>query len=66
MFLGIVFNCSMENVVCVCAASLVGEEISKETKWACDRAEIAAWCCWTYEGGMFAVCSESYVCRWRK
>ena len=24
MFLGILFNCSMENVVCVCAASLIG------------------------------------------
>ena len=32
VFLGIVFICSMENVVCVCAASLVGEVVSIETK----------------------------------
>ena len=31
MFLGIVFICSMENVVCVCAASVVGKVVSKET-----------------------------------
>ena len=36
MFLGIVFNCSMENVVCVCAASLV---VSGETKWRYDGVE---------------------------
>ena len=42
MFLGIVFNESMEYRVCVCAASLVGKEISKETKWSYERAEIAA------------------------
>ena len=30
MFLGVVFICSMENVVCVCAASLVGEVVSIE------------------------------------
>ena len=29
MFLGIVFICSMEYVVCVCAASLVGKVVSK-------------------------------------
>ena len=36
MFIEIVFICSMENVVCVCAASLV---VSKETKWRYDRVE---------------------------
>ena len=35
MFLGIVFIRSMENVVCVCAASLV---VSKETKWRYEKA----------------------------
>ena len=30
----IVFNGSMENRVCVCAASLVGKERSKGTKWS--------------------------------
>ena len=39
MFLRIVFICSMENVVCVCAASLV---VSKETKWRYDRVVKAA------------------------
>ena len=39
MFLGIVFICSMENVVCVCAASLV---VSKETKWSYEKVEKAA------------------------
>ena len=29
MFLRIVFICSMENVVCVCTASLVGKVVSK-------------------------------------
>ena len=29
MFLGIVFICSIEYVVCVCAASLVGKVVSK-------------------------------------
>ena len=32
MFLGIVFFCSMEYRICVCAASLVEKERSKETK----------------------------------
>ena len=32
----------MENRVCVCAASLVGKERSKETKWIYERVEIAA------------------------
>ena len=36
------FNDSMEYRVCVCAASLVGKERSKETKWSYDRVEIAA------------------------
>ena len=30
----------MENVVCVCAASLIGK-VSKETKWRYDRVEKA-------------------------
>ena len=33
----IVFNGSMDNRVCVCAASLVGKERSKETKWSYER-----------------------------
>ena len=32
----------MENVVCVCAASLVEKERSKETKWSYEKVEIAA------------------------
>ena len=36
-----VFNGSMEYSVCVCAASLVGKERSKETKWGYERVEIA-------------------------
>ena len=31
----------MEYSVCVCAASLVGKERSKETKWGYERVEIA-------------------------
>ena len=42
MFLGIVFIRSMENVVCVRAASLVGKIVSKETKCRYDRVEKAA------------------------
>ena len=42
MFLGIVFICSMENVVCFCATSLVGKVVSKETRWRYDRVEKAA------------------------
>ena len=38
----IVFNCSMEYLVCICAASLVGKERSKETKWSYERVKIAA------------------------
>ena len=38
----LVFNGSMEYRVCVCAASHVGKERSKETKWSYDRVEIAA------------------------
>ena len=38
----IVFNGSMEYRICVCAASLVGKERSKETKWSYERVEIAA------------------------
>ena len=32
MFLGIVFNCSMEYLVCICTASLVEKERCKEMK----------------------------------
>ena len=32
----------MEYLVCVCAASLVGKERSKETKWIYERVKIAA------------------------
>ena len=32
----------MEYSFCVCAASLVGKERSKETKWSYERVEIAA------------------------
>ena len=42
MFLGIVFICSMEYLVCVCAASLAGKVVSKETKWSYEKVEIAA------------------------
>ena len=42
MFLGIVFICSMENVVCVRATSLVEKERSKETKWSFEKVEITA------------------------
>ena len=42
MFLGIVFICSMENVVCFCAASLVGKVVSKEAKWSYEKVEKAA------------------------
>ena len=41
MCLCLVFICSMENVVCCCAASLIGEIVSKETKWRYDRVEKA-------------------------
>ena len=42
MFLGIVFICSMEYLVCVGAASLVGKVVSKETKWSYEKVEKAA------------------------
>ncbi len=32
---------SMEYLVCVCAASLVGKVVSKETKWSYEKAEKA-------------------------
>ncbi len=38
----IIFYGSMEYRVCVCAASLVGKERSKETKWSYERVEKAA------------------------
>ena len=38
----IVFNGSMEYRVCICAASLVGKERSKETKWSYEIVEKAA------------------------
>ena len=42
MFLGIVFICSMEYLVCFCTASLMGEEISEEMKWSYEKVEIAS------------------------
>ena len=42
MFLRIVFIYSMEYLVCVCPASLVGKERSEETKWSSEKVEIAA------------------------
>ena len=42
MFLGIIFICSMEYLVCFCAASLIGKVVSIETKWRYDRVEKAA------------------------
>ena len=42
MFLGIVFICSMEYLVCFYATSLIGEEISEETKWSYEKVEKAA------------------------
>ena len=39
---GKVFICSMEYLVCVCAASLVGKVVSKEAKWSYEKVEIAA------------------------
>ena len=42
LFLDLVFICSMEYLVCVCAASLVEKERCKETKWRYDRVEKAA------------------------
>ena len=41
MFLGIVFICSMEYLVCFCAASLMRKERSEETKWSYKKVEIA-------------------------
>ena len=38
-FLGIVFVCSMEYLVCFCAASLIVEEISEEMKWSYEKVE---------------------------
>ena len=58
MFLGIVFNCSMEYLVCVCAASPIGEEISEETKWSYEKVEIAA----CVVGRVREVCSQ-YVAK---
>ena len=42
MFFGIVFICSTEYLVCFCAASLIGEVVSKETKWSYENVEKAA------------------------
>ena len=38
----IVFNGSMKYRVCACAASLVGKESSKETKWIYEKEEKTA------------------------
>ena len=40
MFLGIVFICSMGYLVCVCTASLIGEEISEETKGSYEKVVV--------------------------
>ena len=54
MFLGIVFICSMENVVCVCAASLVGEVVSKRQNG--DMIELRRqYVSWDVRGIVFAV-----------
>ena len=58
MFLGIVFICSMEYLVCICAASLVGKVVSKETKWSYEKVEIAV----CVVGHAREVCSE-YVAK---
>ena len=42
MFLGIVFICSMEYLVCVCAASLIRKVVSKKTKWSYEKVKKAA------------------------
>ena len=42
MFLGIVFIGSIEYLVCFCAVSLMGEVVSKETKWSYEKVEKAA------------------------
>ena len=47
VFLEIVFICSMENVVCDCAASLV---VSKEMKWSYEKVEKGSAYCRTCEG----------------
>ena len=44
MFLLIDFLCSIENVVCVCAARLVVSKIvSKETKWSYEKLRRLRW-----------------------
>ena len=48
----------MEYRVCVCAASFVGKERSKETKWSYERVEIAA----CVVGSAREVCSQ-YVAK---
>ena len=57
MFLGIGFNGSMEYIVCVYAASLMGKERSKETKWSYKKVEIAA----CVVGHAREVCSQYVV-----
>ena len=42
VFLGIVFIYSMEYLVCFCAASLIGEVVSKDTKWSYEKVEKVA------------------------
>ena len=69
----------MENRVCVCAASLVEKERSKEAEWsygrvekvflqlnACAKSVVIFRPCWTCEGVIFAVWSKSQVCCLRK
>ena len=54
MLLGKVFICSMEYLVCFCAASLEEKERSKETKWSYEKVEIAA----CVVGRVREVCSQ--------
>ena len=54
----IVFDGSMGDRVCICAASLEGKERSKETKWSYERVEIAAY----VVGRAREVCSQ-YVAK---
>ena len=67
MFLGIVFICSMENVVCVCAASLLGKVVSKRRNG--DMIELRKQhVSWDVQGIVFAVgemnfgVTVSFVC----
>ena len=77
MLLGIVFNGSMEYRVCVCGASFVGKERSKETKWSYGKVEkvflqlnaraksvIILRHCWMYERDIEKINVEVTVILW--